>query len=148
MRLATIAPFFRYPAAPRSALLHSLLGVADEILEAWGVFAVEAPAVIPALLALRKTLAVHLQAKSFLARTANLALLARMRRCGHRGQSFSERVLGWRVVGNVEVVERGLRRDGIEGVDHLETLVDLGELVERGEVEHGNLGVLIHIIIL
>ena len=126
-----------------------MLSIHDEVLEAGSVFAVEAAAVLAALLPLGKALAVHLEAEGFFAGAADFPLLGGGGGGGLRGQSLGEGIfLLLRGVGYIEIIEGGLVGDHVDGVDHFEALVVLGELIEGGKIEHGNLGVFIHIIIL
>lgn len=108
-----------------------MLSIQDEVLEAGSVFAVEAAAVLPALLPLGKALAVHLETKCFFAGAANFSLLGGGGSGGLRGQSLGEGILLlWWGVGYIEVIEGGLVRDHVDGVDHFKALVVLGELIE------------------
>ena len=149
VRFTAVASFFWESATSGSSLLDSLLSIQDEVLEAGSVFAVEAAAVLPALLPLGKALAVHLETEGFFACTADFSLLGGGGGGRLRRQSLGEGILLlWRGVGYIEVIEWGLVGDHIDGVDHFEALIVLGELIKWGKIEHGNLGVFIHIIIL
>ena len=139
----TVATFLGEGAVSKAALLDSSLGHGDFLFELKCILAAEAGAVLTALPARGEALAVHLEAEGLLACASYFLLFGGVGSGGHAGDALSEGVVlrsGVAVLqGEVEVIEGELVRNGVDGVDHLQALIDIGELLHGGQVEERQL---------
>lgn len=140
VRLLAIATFFGEAAVPQAAFFDTRLRICDLFFELGSVFATGTRAVITADLAGGKALAVHLEAERLLASTSNPAFFSGVGGSLHVVEVLIEGVLlllNGLSHGHVDILAGVVVGEDVDGVDHLEGIVEFGELLVGWKIEEG-----------